>query len=222
MRATLFLLAAAVLAGCAPDRPEVGAREPGGDGPGAPRVTPAEWRTAPTDGVLLRGGEVLAVETGPHVVLWRTGQAPVAPPYTVRARMQKLHGRLHEGYGIVFGAESLEGPEAEQRYSYFLVRGDGSFLIRRRAGAEVPVVRAWTTDPSIRRDSEEGGHPNEVEVQVGVDSVGFLVNGTQVARVAASEVDVTGIPGVRVAHQVQLELIDFEVEAGSQDEEAAG
>jgi len=222
MRATLFLLAAAVLAGCASDRPDSGAREPGGDGPGAHRVTPAEWRTAPAQGVVLRGGEALSVETGPHVVLWRAGQAPLEPPYTIRARMQKLHGRLHEGYGIVFGAESLEAPEAEQRYSYFLVRGDGSFLIRRRAGAEVPVVRAWTTNPSIRRDNEEGGHPNEVEVQVGADSVGFLVNGTQVARVAASELDVAGIPGVRVAHQVQLELIEFEVEAGAQDEEAAG
>lgn len=220
MRASLLILAAALLAGCGSERPRTGAREAGADTaaaaatPGDSIGVPAAWRIAPAEGVALRGGGALTVETGPHVVLWRQGQAPVQPPYTVRARMQKMHGRLHEGYGIVIGGEALEGPESGQRYSYFLVRGDGSFLIKRRAGAEAPVVRPWTTDPAIRRDSEEGGRPNELEVQVAPDSVAFLVNGRQVARVGASEVDAGGIPGVRVAHQVQLQLMDFAVAPG--------
>ncbi|HEU0080143.1 MAG TPA: hypothetical protein VFQ76_21020 [Longimicrobiaceae bacterium] len=223
MRATLPLLAAAArLAGCGAERPRTGAQEPTDDtaaaaaapAPADSVASPAAWKLAPVEGVALRGGEALSVETGPHVVLWRQGQAPVRPPYTVRARMQKVHGRLHEGYGIVIGGEALDGPESGQRYSYFLVRGDGSFLIRRRAGAEIPVVRPWTTDPAIRRDSEEGGRPNELEVRVAADSVSFLVNGRQVARVGASEVDASGIPGVRVAHQVQLQLTGFSVETG--------
>jgi uncharacterized protein YceK len=221
MRASLLLLAAALLAGCGSERPRTGAREPGAgvDTAAAAATTdsvamPAAWRIAPAEGVAMRGGGALTVETGPHVVLWRQGQEPVQPPYTVRARMQKMHGRLHEGYGIVIGGEALEGPESGQRYSYFLVRGDGSYLIKRRAGAEAPVVRPWTTDPAIRRDSEEGGRPNELEVRVAADSVSFMVNGRQVARVGAVEVDAGGIPGVRVAHQVQLQLMDFAVAPG--------
>lgn len=221
MRATLHLLAAAaLLAGCGSERPRTGAREPGASAaaatpaPADSVAMPSAWRLAPAEGVALRGGEALTVETGPHVVLWRQGQAPVQPPYTVRARMQKMHGRLHEGYGIVIGGEALDGPESGQRYSYFLVRGDGSYLIKRRAGAEAPVVLPWTTDPAIRRDSEEGGRPNELEVRVAADSVSFLVNGRQVARVGASEVDAGGIPGVRVAHQVQLQLTGFAVAPG--------
>lgn len=222
MRAPLFLLAAALLAGCGSERPRGGAQEPAGDtaasaaAPADSVGIPAAWRLAPAEGVALRAGPALTVETGPHVVMWRAGQAPVQPPYTVRTRMQKLHGRLHEGYGIVFGGQGLDGPEEGQRYSYFLVRGDGTFLIRRRAGAEIPVVRPWTSDPAIRRDAEEtGGRPNELEVRVAADSVSFLVNGRQVARVAASEVDAAGIPGVRVAHQVQLQLGAFAVEPGA-------
>ncbi len=229
MRASLLLLAAALLAGCGSERPRTGAREPGADAdttaaaaraPADSAAMPSAWRFAPAEGVALRGGGALTVETGPHVVLWRQGQAPVQPPYTVRARMQKMHGRLHEGYGIVIGGEALDGPESGQRYSYFLVRGDGSFLIRRRAGAEIPVVRPWTTDPAIRRDSEEGGRPNDLEVRVAADSVTFLVNGRQVARVGASEVDAGGIPGVRIAHQVQLQLTGFAVSPGGPAAEA--
>lgn len=225
MRASLPLLAAAaLLAGCGADRPRTDVQESRADTAASPAAapapadstaSPAAWRLAPREGVTLRGGEALMVETGPHVVLWRQAQAPVRPPYTIWARMQKLHGRLHEGYGIVWGGESLDGPESGQRYSYFLVRGDGSFLIRRRAGAEIPVVRPWTTDPAIRRDTEEGGRPNELEVRVAADSVSFLVNGRQVARVGAAEVDAAGIPGVRVAHQVQLQLGGFAVEPGA-------
>lgn len=219
MRASLLLLAAAaLLAGCGSERPRAGAREPGADTaaalPADPVASPSAWRLAPAEGVALRGGGALTVETGPHVVLWRQGQEPVQPPYTVRARMQKMHGRLHEGYGIVIGGEELDGPEPAQRYSYFLVRGDGSYLIKRRVGAEAPVVRPWTTDPAIRRDSEEGGRPNELEVRVAADSVSFVVNGRQVARVGAAEVDAGGIPGVRVAHQVQLQLMGFAVAPG--------
>ncbi|HEV2147405.1 MAG TPA: hypothetical protein VGR37_08370 [Longimicrobiaceae bacterium] len=215
MKAPVLLLGAALLWGCAPERPGDGAGEPGDTAAATPVRSAAEgWRTAPAEGVSLRGADTLLVETGPHAVLWRAGQEAVQPPYTIHSRMQKLHGRLHEGYGIVFGGEGLEGPEEGQRYSYFLVRGDGSFLIRRRAGAEVPVVRPWTHHPSIRRDTEDGGRPNELQVQVAADSVRFRVNGAQVASVAAAEVDVRGVPGVRIAHDVQVALSDFGLEPG--------
>jgi hypothetical protein len=213
-----FLLLAALLAGCAAEGPRGDAQARGDTAAAAPGSSSSAaegWRVAPAAGVSLRGADTLMVETGPHAVLWRAGQEPMGPPYTVRTRMQKLHGRLHEGYGIVFGGEGLEGPEEGQRYSYFLVRGDGSFLIRRRAGAEVPVVRPWTHHPAIRRDTEEGGRPNELTVEVAEDSVRFYVNGAELASVAASEVDVQGLPGVRVAHDVQLALSDFGVEPGA-------
>jgi len=166
---------------------------------------------APPHGARLREGDTLQVETGLHTVLWPAGQQPVQPPYTVRATLQKHAGRLHEGCGLIFGGSSLDGPEAGQSYSYFLVRGDGSFLIKRRVGAETPVVRGWTAHPSIRRDREDGGRPNDLVVHVGTQEVVFGINGVEVARVPASELDVSGIPGVRVAHEVQLSVAGFTV-----------
>lgn len=211
MRLLPLLFVPALLAGCDRDRP-------GGPGNGARReavspvaVAPLHWRMSPADGARIREGDTLQVETGLHTVLWPAGQPPVQPPYTVRATLQKHAGRLHEGCGLVFGGSSLDAPEDRQRYSYFLVRGDGSFLIKRRVGTATPVVRAWTAHPAIRRDREDGGRPNDLVVHVGTQEVVFGINGVEVARVPASELDVRGIPGVRVAHEVQLSVAGFTV-----------
>lgn len=220
MRRLLSLLLLSLsLAGCSPDGP--GADAAPGEAPPAPR-SPATgpWRSIPAEGVVLREeGDTLRVETGPHVVLWREAEEPLEPPYTVRATLHKASGRLHEGYGIVIGGDPLEAPEAEQRYSYFLVRGDGSYLIKRRMGPETSVVRPWTAHPAIHRDREEGGEPNELEVRVGEEEVAFLVNGREVARVPAAELDVRGVPGVRAAHGIRLAVTEFEVATGVPTEE---
>jgi hypothetical protein len=176
----------------------------------------AEWRSSPSDGVELDAGTggVVRVTTGPHAVLWPVGAGAVEPPYGVTALLRKQAGRTHEGYGLVFGGSGLEAPEEQQAYSYFLVRGDGSFLVRRREGAEVPIVRAWTAHAAVNRDDENGRATNELTVLVGEQEVVFLVNGQEVDRQPLDALRLEGTPGVRVAHDLQLEVADFRVTLG--------
>ena len=205
------LLAAAARAGCGRDDARPPAR-PAGD-VGAAEPTP--WRANPAEGVQVTGGaDSVVVETGPHAILFHAGQRELQPPYTVRAEFEKRSGRLHEGYGLIFGGTALDGPEAGQAYSYFLVRGDGSFLVKRRQGAATPVVRDWTQNAAIRRDQDETGRPNELEVAVTDSEAVFRVNGTEVARVPASELSVRGEAGVRTSHQVALVVRGFRATAG--------
>jgi hypothetical protein len=164
---------------------------------------------------LAAAGDSLVVVTGPHTILWPAAAQALEPPYTVRATFEKRHGRLHEGYGILFGGSGLEGPEAGQVYSYFLVRGDGSYLVKRRQGAETPVVRDWTQQAALNRDREETGRPNELEVRVDTAEVAFRVNGTEVARVPAGELSVRGLAGIRTAHEVSLVVRGFRAEPGA-------
>jgi hypothetical protein len=222
-RIAIPLAVLALAAGCGD-----GAERPGTDlsavdsalRPGAPvaEARPAEpaapWRTNPADGVTLTPGSPTVVETGPHALLWQEGAPELAPPYTIRAEMRKRAGRLHEGYGIVFGGTALEGAEGAQAYSYFLVRGDGSFLVKRRAGAETPVVRDWTRHPRIFRDANGTGRPNVLEVRVGADSAAFVVNGVEVAKVPSAELAVQGRPGLRIAHDVVVEVLGYSAAAG--------
>jgi hypothetical protein len=181
----------------------------------APSASAPAWRMNPDSGATLTAGEATTIETGPHTILWQADAADLAPPYSVRASLRKRAGRLHEGYGLMFGGENLDGDEAEQRYSYFLVRGDGSFLIKRRDGAQTPVVRDWTRHPDIARDANGQGRHNDLEVRVGADSVTFLVNGGPVATVPASELAVRGRAGLRISHDVLVEAQGFAAEPGT-------
>jgi hypothetical protein len=117
--------------------------------------------------------------------------------------------------GLVFGATGLEGPEAGQSYSYFMVRGDGSFLIKQRKGAATPVVRDWARHPAIRRDAGELGRPNLLQVSVVDGLVLFHINGVEVARLSEADVSVRGRAGVRVSHDVDLAVTGFRA-GGSQ------
>ena len=183
----------------------------------APPAAAAEWRTNPTEGVTLRPGGLVTVETGPHTVLWPQGSEDVEPPYTVRATMLKHDGRIHEGYGLMFGARGVEEVEEEAHaYSYFLVRGDGSFLVKLRDGPDTPVVRDWTRHPRIHRESGGAPRPNELEARVGVDTTVFLVNGTEVARVPSAELATEGRAGLRIAHDVVVEVRAFHAAPAAQ------
>jgi hypothetical protein len=189
------------------------------DGPGADRPAPAPppdeapglaWRTNPREQVTLETEPVLSLSTGPHTIAWVEGAGPLEPPYIVGAAFHKRRGRLHEAYGLLFGGERLDAPETDQVYSYFLVRGDGSYLVKRRAGAETPVVRDWTRHPAVIRDGEDGGRENVLEVEAGADEAVFRINGQEVARVPAAELDLRGHAGVRVSHEVRVDVRDFQ------------
>lgn len=205
----LALLVIAAACGDATERPAGGSTpEPPAAG-GEPTAPAAAWRSNPAEGVTLTPGTPMVVETGPHTLLWEEGAPELTPPYTVRAELRKRAGRLHEGYGIVFGGTGLEGAEDAQSYSYFLVRGDGSFLVKRRSGAQTPVVRDWTRQPRINRDTDNSGRSNVLEVHVAADSATFAVNGAEVARVPSAELAVQGRAGLRVAHDVMVEVVGF-------------
>ncbi|HET7233142.1 MAG TPA: hypothetical protein VFJ16_24240 [Longimicrobium sp.] len=212
--ASMAVLACALaLAGCRNDDPGARTQPVAGSAVAAPSPS---WRANPAAGPTLGGGpDSLSVETGPHTILWPAGEHELAPPYTIRASFEKRRGRLHEGYGILFGGSGLQGPEAGQVYSYFLVRGDGSFLVKRRQGAETPVVRDWTQHPAIRRDVDETGRPNRLEVAVSDTVAVFRVNGTEVARVPTAELSVRGLAGVRTAHECLLLVRGFRAEPGA-------
>jgi hypothetical protein len=211
----IVLLAMLVLAGCGADRSPPAARN-ADTGAQATRPVTAAWTSTPRDDVLLRdeAGELVII-TGPHAVLWMPDAAPLEPPYTLRAVLQKRVGRIHEGFGVVFGGESLDAPEEQQLYSYFLIRGDGSFLIRRREGAALLILRGWTTNRAIRRDRDGVGQPNELRVEVGVETTIFRVNGTELAQLPTADLQVVGVPGLRVAHNIELVVREFTADRGA-------
>src|SRR3954463_6715444 len=105
-----------------------------------------------------------------------------------------------EAYGIFVGGADLDG--ANQKYTYFLVRQDGKFLIKRRAGSATPTIADWTDSSAIHQAEKSGKRSHPLAVEGGREKVRFLVKGTEVLSADNDKVDPAGIAGVRVNHNL--------------------
>ena len=117
--------------------------------------------------------------------------------------------REREAFGVFFGGRNLQGDE--QAYSYFLIRGDGSFLVKRRDGSRTPVVVDWTQHDAVEPKKTEGQAKNTLAVEAGPDTVEFFVNDAKVASVPRSDLLVDGVVGLRVNHGLNLHITTLEV-----------
>ncbi|HUF13371.1 MAG TPA: hypothetical protein VMN78_09745 [Longimicrobiales bacterium] len=149
------------------------------------------------------------VTTGPAVILHHPASSANGE-YRLESEMFLFDpGERREGYGVFFGGVDLEGDR--QRYTYFLLRRDGRYLIKTRSGAETAVVRDWTEHPAIigweSKPADAGTAHNTIAVDVGPAHVSFLVNGTEVDRLGRTELPATdGIFGLRVNHGLNLHV----------------
>ena len=55
-----------------------------------------------------------------------------------------------------------------QAYTYFIVRQDGKFMIRQRAGAGTKDVMAWTDNAAVVKADAAGKATNKLEILVAV------------------------------------------------------
>jgi hypothetical protein len=150
------------------------------------------------------------VTAGPSAIYWNpqntgTGQ------YEVRSSMVLMKPSAHpEAYGLFFGGKNLD--QDDQRYTYFLVRQDGKYLIKHRAGSETHTVVDWTAHPAVKAPEGQGEVTNDLAVRVASDSVRFLVNGQQVNAFPRSAIaDIDGQVGLRINHNLDVHVARLEV-----------
>ncbi len=144
-------------------------------------------------------------------IAYRPGDR-ISGDYTVSATFEQVGIGSHaEAYGLFVGGTALQGDDVS--YLYFLVRQNGQYLIKRRDGAGTSNVVGWTSHDAVQEPVGETV-TNELAVRVAGGTVHFLVNGTEVHSVPASEVPTDGIAGVRVNHRLDVHVQDFTVDTG--------
>jgi hypothetical protein len=118
-----------------------------------------------------------------------------------------------EAFGMFLGGRNLEADN--QDYLYFLVRQDGKFMVKHRAGSETHTVIDWTEHAAVQRPGADGKATNTLAVQTHPGGVRFLVNGTEVGALPRG-VNTDGVYGLRLNHNLDVVITNFGVQpAGS-------
>jgi hypothetical protein len=155
-------------------------------------------------------GSGFHVMTGPAAIFYRPSDTPKSGTYQVQATFTQMEPSAHaEAYGLFIGGSDLQG--TGQKYTYFLIRQDGQFLVKRRAGAQTPSVTDWTANAAVKKTEGSTKGTNTLAIAVAPDKVRFLVNGTEVSAAATSQVDATGIAGLRINHNLNVHIEGFGV-----------
>jgi hypothetical protein len=226
-RATLALAALLTLGAC--NREDTGEAEAPLADSAAPTTVPVEelatWQVRLDAADADVGGFQMTEESGGG---WSVKTAPNGAAITWRGRDLVEGGSLRasttieergapadhrEGYGLFIGGRNLQQPD--QHYTYFLVRGSGDYLIKRREGDATPTPVDWTASPAIQKVGTEGAaSQNTLEVRVDPEVTRFYVNGTEVKSLPTEQVQPYGIAGLRVNHALDVLVKSFEVGDG--------
>jgi hypothetical protein len=169
-------------------------------------------RDAPVSNVkFVAMGDGVHATMGPAAIFYRSADKVHAPFHAVASFTQTKAPTHPEAYGLFFGGKALDG--AGQQYTYFLVRGDGKFLIKQRNGAETRnVTDGWTANAAVKSQDESGKDTNKLEIDATTPGkVKFLANGTSVYEMDASAADANGIVGLRINHNLDVHVGGFGV-----------
>jgi hypothetical protein len=157
-------------------------------------------------------GKGIHVTLGPAIILYRAATAGAGPFHTLATFTQTKPSKHAEGYGLFFGGKDLE--VEGQSYTYFLVRQDGSYLIKRREGGKTSdISKGWTPNAAVKKPDAKGSATNLLEVDNKVDpgKVTFKVNGQDVYTADAKSINVDGIVGLRINHNLDVHVEGFDV-----------
>lgn len=145
--------------------------------------------------------------TNPRAAVYWNPASTAVGTYTLKGTFTLMKPSGHTNYyGLVFGGSDLEGPQ--QRYLYFVVAQDGTWLIKGRDGAGASIVAGKMASDAVKKPDASGKSTNALQVRVGADKIDFLVNGevvhTEPKTGATAKTD--GIYGVRVNHLLEVQV----------------
>jgi len=177
---------------------------------------PAGWSARP-DGTgdlksvkFVTMGSGYHLTLGPATILYRKSDRANGPFHTLATFNQTKKLEHSEGYGLFMGGEALDGKG--QKYTYFLVRDDGSYLVKRRDGDKTSeITKGWTAHPAVKKGDAEGKTSNllEIDAKQNPSKVSFKVNGQTVYTADAKSMDTKGIVGLRVNHNLDVHIDGF-------------
>jgi hypothetical protein len=132
-----------------------------------------------------------------------------AKNYEVSAAFSQLKPSEHaEGYGLFISGQDLD--KDTQRYLYFLIRQDGKVSIRTRNGAATKPVVDWR-EAAPMKEPKGIKTSNTLLIRTAGDGVLFFIDDKQVYRMPRSQVGEDGVAGLRINHNLEVQVSKFTV-----------
>ena len=155
-------------------------------------------------------GDGFHATTGPAAIFYNPAQIGKGE-FRVSATFTQTKAPTHpEAYGLFVGGKNLDKPE--QEYGYLIVRGDGKYAIKHRAGTEVHTITDWTEHPKLNKQDAAGKATNTLAIEVSGEHVKMFVNGEEVKRWERAYWQGEGQLGLRINHNLDVHVADFKVE----------
>jgi hypothetical protein len=151
------------------------------------------------------------VTTGPTTNLWRE-EDKTTGKFHLLATLIRTQAPAHpEAYGLIIAGKDMN--TATPSYTYFLVRGDGKFMINRMEAGKRTILVNWTDHPAVTRAGGSGESSDMLEVDgksQGTKLI-FRVNGKSVHEIDAGSLNLDGVVGLRISHNLDVHVKDFAI-----------
>lgn len=152
---------------------------------------------------LRRMGPGLHLTTLPAALVWKPGQVATGDYRFSAFFSSQVTPQNSGGVGLFVGASGLEGESP--RYTAFLVRSDGKYLIERRNPSRQVLVD-WTDSSALMKPDAQGTLYSRLAIQVIGDAAHFVANSKEISRLHASALDLNGTVGIRVEDHVDVHI----------------
>ncbi len=156
-------------------------------------------------------GPGLHVTSGPAAIYWNPANT-AAGNFTAEVTYTQMKKPTHaEAFGIIWAAKALDGDA--QDYMYFIVRGDGKYMIKHRAGAETHEIAPWTEHAGVAKEDAAGKAKTTLRLEVSATGTKLFANGQLIRELPRSGMTAStdGIVGLRVNHNLDVHVDGFAV-----------
>lgn len=155
-------------------------------------------------------GDGFHFTSGPAAIYFNPAET-MKGDFRVTATFTQTKAPTHpEAYGLFVGGRNLDKDNLD--YGYLIVRGDGKYAVKHRAGAEVHTIQDWTEHPKLAKQDASGKATNTLSIEAVGDKVRMLVNGEEVKSWERSYWNAVGQVGLRINHNLDVHVSNYKVE----------
>jgi hypothetical protein len=152
--------------------------------------------------------DALEFQTGPAGIFYKPDMRG-EKDYELSASFSQLEpAEYPEEFGLIIAGGDLDKPT--QHYTCFLVRQDAKFAIQKRTGPLTKSAVAWRPVPAMK-EPKGVKSTNTLMVRAHGTTVRFFIGDKEVAKLTRAQVGGDGIVGLRVNHNLHVQVSKFEI-----------